>query len=162
MMNAIIILNRTVTLWEVHVIKKKVIVLILGIIALLAVRKYMFSPYKEISKYVTQNELLLQRECELYLDQKYVNKADTEIDVMGIYGGEHNIVQFFYSGKGIAPSGVYYGFYYSPDDIPVPYCNGNEELKMVSEDEWIWEEVGDNGGRIRKIRDNWYYYEAWF
>ncbi len=41
------------------------------------------------------------------------------------------------------------------------YVN-KEELKMVSEDEWTWEDIGDNGGRIRKIRDNWYYYEAWF
>ena len=160
MMNAIIKSNRTVTLWEVHVIKKKFLFLILGIIALLFVRKYMFSPYKEISKYVAQNESTLRRECEHYLEQDYVNKEDAH--VMGIYRGEHKIVQFFCSGKGIAPTSVYYGFYYSPDDIPVPYCNGNEDLQMVSEDEWTWEDIGDNGGRIRKIRDNWYYYEAWF
>ena len=160
MMNAIIISNRTVTFWEVHVIKKKYLCLILGIIALLFVRKYMFSPYKEISKYVTQNESTLRRECEHYLEQDYVNKEDAH--VTGIYRGENKIVQFSYSGKGIAPASVYYGFYYSPEDIPVSYCNGNEELTMVSEGEWIWEDVGDNGGRIRKIQDNWYYYEAWF
>ena len=142
--------------------KKRLYVLLLVSIFGVIVLKIVFNPYAKISRFVNHNEGNLRASCEFYLEQKHVNKADTEIDVMGIYGGEHNIVQFFYSGKGIAPSGVYYGFYYSPDDIPVPYCNGNEELKMVSEDEWTWEEVGDNGGRIRKIRDNWYYYEAWF
>ena len=142
--------------------KKNICVLLLVAIFGVIVLKIVSNPYAKISRYVNRNEGNLRASCEFYLEQKHVNKVDTEIDVMGIYGGEHNIVQFFYSGKGIAPSGVYYGFYYSPDDIPVPYCNGNEELKMVSEDEWIWEEVGDNGGRIRKIRDNWYYYEAWF
>ena len=142
--------------------KKKTCILLLVAIFGVVILKSLFNPYMKIARYVNHNEGNLRASCEFYLDQKYVNKADTEIDVMGIYGGEHKIVQFFYSEKGIAPSGVYYGFYYSPDDIPVPYCNGDEELKMVSEDEWIWEEVGDNGGRIRKIRDNWYYYEAWF
>ena len=142
--------------------KKRLYVLLLVAIFGVIVLKIVSNPYAKISRYVNHNEGNLRASCEFYLEQKHVNKADTEIDVMGIYGGEHNIVQFFYSGKGIAPSGVYYGFYYSPDDIPVPYCNGNEELKMVSEDEWTWEEVGDNGGRIRKIRENWYYYEAWF
>ena len=132
-------------------VKKRIWLLCLAALSLFLVFKIAFNPYARISRYVNQNEGNLRGSCEFYLNQKYVNKADTEIDVMGIYGGEHKIVQFFYSGKGIAPSGVYYGFYYSPDDIPVPYCNGDEELKMVSEDEWIWEEVGDNGGRIRKI-----------
>ena len=142
--------------------KKRICLLLLVAVFCVMIFKSQFDPYARISRYVNHNEGNLRASCEFYLEQKHVNKADTEIDVMGIYGGEHKIVQFFYSGKGIAPSGVYYGFYYSPDDIPVPYCNGNEELKMVSEDEWTWEEVGDNGGRIRKIRDNWYYYEAWF
>ena len=142
--------------------KKKIGILLLIAIFGVIILKSLFNPYAKIARYVNHNEGNLRASCEFYLEQKYVNKADTEIDVMGIYGGEHKIVQFFYSGKGIAPAGVYYGFYYSPDDIPVPYCNGKEELKKVSEDEWTWEEVGDNGGRIRKIRDNWYYYEAWF
>lgn len=142
--------------------KKKRYLILLIIISVFIVSKVMFNPYAKISRYVNHNEGNLRASCEFYLEQNHVNKADTEIDVMGIYGGEHKIVQFFYSGKGIAPAGIYYGFYYSPDDIPVPYCNGNEELTMVSEVEWIWENVGDNGGRIRKIQDNWYYYEEWF
>ena len=140
--------------------KKRLYVLLLVAIFGMIVLKIVFNPYAKISRFVNHNEGNLRASCEFYLEQDYVNKEDAH--VMGIYRGENKIVQFFYSGKGITPAGVYYGFYYSPDDIPVPYCNGKEELKMVSEDEWTWEDVGDNGGRIRKIRDNWYYYEAWF
>lgn len=142
--------------------KKKRFLIFLVVISVFIVSKVLFNPYAKISRYVNRNEGNLRASCEFYLEQNHVNKADTEIDVMGIYGGEHKIVQFLYSGKGIAPASIYYGFYYSPDDIPVPYCNGNEELKRVSDDEWTWEDIGDNGGRIRKIQDNWYYYEAWF
>ena len=142
--------------------KRRICILLLVAILGMFAFKIAFDPYAKISRYVNHNEGNLRASCEFYLEQNHVNWADTEIDVMGIYGGEHKIVQFFYSGKGIAPAGIYYGFYYSPDDIPVPYCNGNEELTMVSEVEWTWENVGDNGGRIRKIQDNWYYYEAWF
>lgn len=142
--------------------KKKRCLIFLVVISFYIVSKVLFNPYAKISRYVNHNEGNLRALCEFYLEQNHVNKADTEIDVMGIYGGEYKIVQFFYSEKGIVPASIYYGFYYSPDDIPVPYCNGNEELEMVSEDEWTWKDVGDNGGKIRKIQDNWYYYEAWF
>ena len=49
-----------------------------GIIVLLSIRKHMFSPYKEISKYVTQNEATLRMDCERYLEQKYVNQSDDD------------------------------------------------------------------------------------
>ena len=142
--------------------KKKICILFLAAIFSVIILKTLSNPYTKIARYVNQNEGNLRASCEGYLEQEYVNNVDTEIKVEGIYGGEYTIVQFFYSGKGIVPASVYYGFYYSPVDVPVPYCNGNEELKQVSEDEWTWEDIGDNGGRIRKIRDNWYYYEAWF
>lgn len=133
-----------------------------GIIVLLSIRKHMFSPYKEISKYVTQNEATLRMDCERYLEQKYVNQSDDEVKATGIYKGDTDIVQYDFSGKGIAPASIYYGFYYSPDDIPVPYDNADYDLELKSADEWTWDGVGDNGGIIRKICENWYYYEAWF
>lgn len=143
-------------------VKKRIWLLCLAALSLFLVFKIAFNPYARISRYVNQNEGNLRASCEFYLNQKYVNKADTEIDVMGIYGGDNKIVQFFYSGKGIAPASVYYGFYYSPEDVAVPYCNVDYELNVVREGVWTWDGGGDNGGKIRKIRDNWYYYEAWF
>ena len=133
--------------------KKKISLLCLVAISMFIVYNIVFNPYARISRYVNHNEGNLRASCEFYLEQNHVNKADREIDVMGIFGGEH---------KGIAPASVYYGFYYSPDDVPVPYCNDDYELNKVSDGKWTWKGEGDNGGEIRKIKDNWYYYEAWF
>lgn len=91
-----------------------------------------------------------------------MNQSDDEVKATGIYKGDTDIVQYDFSGKGIAPASIYYGFYYSPDDIPVPYDNADYDLELKSADEWTWDGVGDNGGIIRKICENWYYYEAWF
>ena len=66
-------------------------------------------------------------------------------------------------GVGIAPASKYYGFYYSPDDVPVAYQNVNDNLTHVSDDEWKWSDNGtDNGDRTIRIIENWFYYEAWF
>ncbi|MBO6155534.1 MAG: hypothetical protein J6O60_08855 [Lachnospiraceae bacterium] len=59
------------------------------------------------------------------------------------------------------PAGKYYGFYYSPNDIPQSYqC----EKKVVTngDDSWKWTGGGDDGGITKKICDKWYYFEAWF
>lgn len=85
------------------------------------------------------------------------------VEVERVYKGEHTIVQYFYTGRGIVPASTYYGFYYSPEDVPVAYNNIDIELKQISDNEWEWaEENSDNGGIIIKIMDKWYYYKAWF
>lgn len=87
--------------------KKKICILLFAAILGVIILKTLSNPYTKIAKYVNQNEGNLRASCEVYLEQKYVNNADTEIKVEGIYGGEHKIVQFFYSGKGIVPASVY-------------------------------------------------------
>jgi len=63
---------------------------------------------------------------------------------------------------GIASASKYYGFYYSPDDVPAAYQNANNILAAVSNNEGEWSDGTDNGGRTIKILKDWYYYEAWF
>ena len=85
------------------------------------------------------------------------------VKVEGVYSGEHEIVQFLYFAFGLVPSTRYYGFYYSQDDVPVPFQNAGAVLSQVSEGEWNWYDAGtDNGGRTKRITDHWFYYEAWF
>ena len=57
---------------------------------------------------------------------------------------------------------VYYGFYYSPEDIPVG--TGEGQLVKAEGDNagWSWQGYGDNGGEIQKIKPHWYYYKCWF
>jgi len=59
-----------------------------------------------------------------------------------------DVVAFYMGGFGLAPSSVYYGFYYSPEDIPVG--TGEGQLVKAEGDNagWSWQGYGDNGGEI--------------
>lgn len=121
------------------------------------------TPYRRIERYVNSLGGKLEHTCNYYLEKGHVNSSsDATINVTGIYGDTNTIVQFDYSGFGIEPATKYYGFYYSPSNVPVPYCNDDYPLTKTADEEWTWNGDGDNGGIIRKIRDHVYYYEAWF
>lgn len=122
----------------------------------------MLTPYKRINHYINRNHENMELACEGYLVYGETDKEYDGIEIQGIFGLDKKIVQFYYTGFGIAPSSKYYGFYYSPEDIPACYCNDRFHLNEITNDEWSWNGDGDNGGIIRKIRDKWYYYEAWF
>ncbi|MCH3987070.1 MAG: hypothetical protein LKG56_00995 [Lachnospiraceae bacterium] len=54
------------------------------------------------------------------------------------------------------------GFYYSPDDEPLPYSAGSPaDYPLESKgSEWVWNEPdGDNWYKTEKIMDCWYYYQ---
>lgn len=71
-------------------------------------------------------------------------------------------IDYFCSGFGIVPSGVYYGFYYHSIDEPIGYQGTSIEL-MKDGKGWSWKEAnGDNWYYTEKIEDHWYYYEAGF
>lgn len=123
---------------------------------------YVNNPYRRIEHYVNKNHVELTVDCKNFLKNGVVEKNYDGIKIDGIFGDEYKIVQFYFSGFGIAPSSKYYGFYYSPKDIPVTYQNDNSKLIKKSQNEWEWNSSGDNGGIIRKIQECWYYYEAWF
>ena len=71
-------------------------------------------------------------------------------------------VDYFCSGFGIVPSGVYFGFYYHSIDEPIGYQGENVQLTEDGEG-WSWHQIhGDNWYYTEKIEDNWYYYEVGF
>lgn len=71
-------------------------------------------------------------------------------------------IDYFISGFGIVPSGVYYGFYYHSVDEPIGYQGTSVELTKDGQG-WSWNESnGDNWYYTEKIEDHWYYYEAGF
>lgn len=123
-----------------------------------------FTPYKRIERYVMKSlGGKLEHSCNYYLEKGDVNPYGLETtEVAGIYGDTIKIVQFEYSGVGMRSDTKRYGYYYSPDDIPVPYCNENYALTETADGEWTWIGEGDSGGIIKKIRDHVYYFEAWF
>lgn len=79
---------------------------------------------------------------------------------VNVWDGEHQIVEYIVDGRGLAPSGTYYGFFYSPDGVPVSFQNSGEELSRQGQDEWVWQGEGDNRGYVELMRPCWYYFEA--
>lgn len=77
-----------------------------------------------------------------------------------IWEGEHDMVEYIVISRGIVPSGRYYGFFYSPDSVPLAFQNSGEALTRRSQYEWVWQGEGDNRGRVELIQPNWYYFEA--
>ena len=77
------------------------------------------------------------------------------------WDGAHFMVEFTLSGWGIGSGTRYYGCYYSPDGVPLPFQNSGEALTQDGHDYWVWND-GGNHGATQKIKDNWYYFEASF
>lgn len=72
------------------------------------------------------------------------------------------MVEFLVSTKGFGASSTYYGFYYSPQNIPMGYQEQNVEL-LKNETGWQWSEPNsDNQYYTEKITDNWYWFEMDF
>ncbi len=119
---------------------------------------------EKIYRFVEKNKGELEEIAIKHLNGDVRDKTYENVKVDGIFtnSNSESIVQFFYAGKGIVPSGKYYGFYYSPTDKPVDYQNNGLHLEEEN-GVWKWHQGNsDNGGITKKISECWYYYEAWF
>lgn len=62
----------------------------------------------------------------------------------------------------ISKGNSYYGCYYSPQDIPLPFQNSGDALTEKKDGVWTWSSVGDNHGETRRLKKGWYYFQASF
>ena len=70
-------------------------------------------------------------------------------------------MEFYCGGSGLVPSSSDYGFYYSPDDLPLAVDVTLTENLGQEGDVFGWEEPGgDNWYYTEQIMENWYYYES--
>lgn len=76
---------------------------------------------------------------------------------VSVFRGEHPMVQFETHRLGHQ----YSGFYYSPDDVPLPFQNAGVPL-TETEYGWAWQGEGDNKGTTRRITKYWFSYTADF
>lgn len=155
--------------------KIKTAIAIVITVILVGAFRYHFDYERRIASFVTKKEPELTALAEDYLEktgQREITYRGAKIG--GVFpAGE--VVPFDVGGIGIVPAACYYGFYYSPEDIPV--SNGEGELKKVEgqqggilsglvprdqKERWVWQGYGDNGGEIVKIKEHWYYYKCWF
>ena len=77
-----------------------------------------------------------------------------------VWSGEHTMYEFLL-GTGMGDT-QYWGVYYSPDDVPLPYQNTDVSLIADDDGSWTWQTDGDNHGTTKKIIEKWYYFEASF
>ncbi|MBE5880372.1 MAG: hypothetical protein E7288_10435 [Lachnospiraceae bacterium] len=145
-------------------IKKKTVIKILIVVGAILFLKWYSNPERRIFAMVERNlekyEIAAQQMLSGEIAASGVEAPGVrDVDVIM---GEHIVVDFFVTGYGLAPSGGYYGFYYSPEDLPMMYMDEMAKLTEYEPDAWTWQGVGDNDGVIKKIADCWYYYEATF
>ncbi len=74
---------------------------------------------------------------------------------IGVFRGTHDMVQFNFSSL----TNQYSGYYYSPDDVPLPFQNANVTL-TETENGWTWQDEGDNHGTTERIAKQWFRYTA--
>lgn len=147
-----------------RIIEKKTIVRILVVVGAIFFLKWYSNPQRRIFAMVERNLETYEIAAQQMLNGEIPASG---VDVSGVRDihvrmGEHVIVDFFVTGYGLAPSGGYYGFYYSPEDLPVMYMDEMAKLTEYEAGAWAWQGTGDNKGVIKKITDCWYYYEATF
>ena len=144
---------------------RKATIIIIGIIiGVLVFTKWYRNPERRILAMVERNLEEYEMAAKQMLDGEI---AASGVEVSGVRDihvrkGEHVVVDFFVTGYGLAPSGGYYGFYYSPEDLPLMVIDEMAKITEHKSGEWTWKGVGDNDGVIKKITDCWYYYEATF
>lgn len=131
-----------------------------GVIAILFLFVQYNQSYNRITRYVNRNHERLTEYCQKYDSGMQENMKEDGIEVFGHYG---NAVMFHYNGYGMGSQTKYCGFYYTPDDKPASsFMDVSYQLADDGHGGWNWMSQDDNEGMTKKIRDNWYYYEAWF
>lgn len=145
-------------------IKKRKIVIVAIVLCAVFFLKWHNNPERKIFAMVEHNLEKYQEIAEQLINDEV---KPNEVSVSGVEGvkiitGEHVLIDFYVTGFGLAPSSVYYGFYYSPEDLPMTYMDTAAELKECEPGVWKWQGGGDNKGIVKKIADGWYYYEASF
>ena len=145
-------------------IKKKTVIKIGVVIGAILILKWYSNPERRIFAMVERNlekyEIAAQQMLNGEIPASGVNVSG--VRDIHVRMGEHIIVDFFVTGYGLAPSGGYYGFYYSPEDLPLMALDEMAKLTEYEPGAWTWQGNGDNDGVIKKIADCWYYYEATF
>ncbi|HBA50466.1 MAG TPA: hypothetical protein DCZ91_22245 [Lachnospiraceae bacterium] len=122
--------------------KKKLLVLFLVLLGLGGSAIRFADKQGRIFRFVKKNANELEKVAVSCLGGNNSVEYYQGIKVEGLYEGGHDIVEFSSGGFGIVPSSTYYGFYYSPEDVPVATaffmnCDG---YSLVSEekDEGAW------------------------
>lgn len=138
--------------------KRKHLFLLVMVLALTVVFFYQTNPQRHAERFVSMYADQIQRSIESG-DGVPENLGCLDVNQ---WLGDQPMTEFLLSGWGIGSGKRYYGCYYSPNDVPLPFQNAPVALTQSGDGCWQWQGDGDNYGSTRKLRDYWYYFEASF
>lgn len=114
------------------------------------------TPERKAEQFVAQHGTVFS---ELVDSEQTIPTTFNEITV-AFWNGDHPMYEFLL-GSGIGKH-QYWGVYYSPDDVPLPFQNTDIPLLTSGDETWTWTSGGNNHGTTQKIAEKWYYFEAGF
>lgn len=138
--------------------KRRYMIFLAAILAAAVLFFYRTNPERHAEMFVSMYADQIQRSMEAG-DGVPENLGCLDINVWEESPG---MVEFLLSGWGIGSDTRYYGCYYSPGDVPLPFQNAPVVLTQDGHNKWTWSAGGDNSGSTSKIQDHWYYFEASF
>lgn len=113
------------------------------------------------ARYVRQNREELEQLVEALAEGGDVPASYNGWSIS--YCADTGMAAFETGASGLAPSSAYWGFYYSPENIPLPVMGAEEAAYAPSGDGWRWEEPeGDNWAYTEALAENWFWYEMHF
>lgn len=137
-----------------------IVVALVAVVALTGFISMTLNAQRRIFSMVKERQIVYEQAAHQLLEDGEVVEVE-DIEAMYVFSGDHEMVEFVIDGDWIIPPAQYYGFYYSPDDVPLAFQNVKVPLTEYKENEWEWKEEGDNHGVTKKITEGWYYFEAW-
>lgn len=137
-----------------------IVVALVVLVTLTGVVSVAMNAERRIFSMVKGRQIVYEQAAQQLLEDGELVEIE-DIESMYVFSGDHKMVEFMVDEDGMIPPAQYYGFYYSPDDVPLAFQNVNVPLTEYKENEWEWSEQGDNHGVTKRITECWYYFEAW-
>ena len=142
--------------------KKRVVISVLIVLVIIAVSCILNVPANKIKIVLNIWGDEFKENSIQALENETVKKRMHGVTLDGVFkDSENEIVQYTVKAFGLPSAGAYYGFYYSPNDVPAAFQNVHCTLKEEGENHWSWSNDGASGITY-KISENFYYYKAKF
>ena len=107
-----------------------IIGLLVALVAIVGVVRMSLDAEKRIFSMVEERGIVYEQAAHQLLEDGEIREIE-DIESMYVFTGEHNMVEFMIDGDGVIPPAQYYGFYYSPDDVPLAFrIKGQISFKM--------------------------------
>lgn len=105
-----------------------------------------FVPERRVARYVEAHQTELQTSMDRYFEQCQPLSYGGGILTANDWPGRYPMVEYilFTAGSG------YYGFCYSPDDVPLAFQNAAVPL-VETADGWQWQGEGESRGFTRRL-----------